>query len=458
MDYNGRLSNIVDKGECGDAELFDSADDLRKKVKKLAVLIQGSKKVVAFTGAGISTSCGIPDFRGPNGVWTKEQRGEATTAASNLFDTARPSFTHYALVCLVHLGIISRIVSQNVDSLHLRSGVPKAKLSELHGNIFKEKCASCGHEYLRDFDVGGMGLKPTGRLCNTGSCRGILHDEAVDWDTELDDDLFLEAENELDTADIVISMGTSLRVEPAASLPERVLEYNKERSWREGKMVIVNLQKTDRDKLADVRIFHYCDDVMRLLCRELGLTLVDTTQIQGEDVASWYTIEEGSIVAKMIQRMADEKMRAPRRQPKPRDILSIPSFIANKRKSYTELSNYESPAVIELTDSPPRKQPKKKEDTRDAVRAAEPVQKKTAEKKSAKAKKSTSTSSSASSADSGDSETSKRNTNTTKLRTEGKKTDIEQAPSVSSFRCLSFAEILERNEHKFSLTKKKKAD
>lgn len=372
-DYNSRLSSIVDKGLCGDPENCESTDALRKKVKKLAVLIEGTKKVVAFTGAGISTSCGIPDFRGPNGVWTKEQRGEATSSstASNVFDTARPSFTHFALACLVHLGIVNHIVSQNVDSLHLRSGVPDAKLTELHGNIFKEKCVSCGNEYLRDFDVAGMGLKPTGRFCDTGSCRGILKDEAYDWDTPLNDDLFQKAEEELDEADIVICMGTSLRVVPANHLPQRVLEYNNARGWKVGKMVIVNLQKTDWDKDAEVRIFHYCDDVMRLLCRELGLTLVDSAQIQGDDVASWYTVEKGSILEKMALRREEEKTRAPRRTPKPRDFLTAP-LPTKKRKSDTKSFQQKFPAVVELDDSPPQKQAKKTDNQRDVIKAPAP--------------------------------------------------------------------------------------
>jgi len=431
MDYNSRLSTIVDKGECGDPEIFDSVDVLRKKVKKLAVLIQGSKKVVAFTGAGISTSCGIPDFRGPNGVWTKEQRGEAPAATSNLFDDARPSFTHYALACLVHVGIISRIVSQNVDSLHLRSGVPKSRLSELHGNIFMEKCASCGHEYMRDFDVGGMGLKPTGRFCDTGSCRGILHDMAVDWDTELDDGVFQEAEDELDEADVVISLGTSLRVEPAASLPERVLEYQNARSWREGKIVIVNLQKTNRDKLAEVRIFHYCDDVTRLLCRELGLTMIDTAQIRGDDVGSWYTVEGGSILEKMVQRREEETARGPRRRPKPRDPSTSP-LPTKKRKVNAEPAEQKAPVIIELDDSPPPKQGKKKEGQRDALKTPAP-------KKSVK--QSTSKPSNASTASSPSSSrglsSKKKATATKKAAVETRTEGNNQASAANSLQYLS---------------------
>lgn len=97
--------------------------------------------VVVFTGAGISVSCGIPDFRGPDGVWTRQKRGLPPPALRRgvSFATARPSLTHLALAHLVKAGAVARVVSQNVDGIHLRSGIPREKLSELHGNCFVEK-------------------------------------------------------------------------------------------------------------------------------------------------------------------------------------------------------------------------------------------------------------------------------------------------------------------------------
>ncbi|GMQ07411.1 hypothetical protein CsSME_00051606 [Camellia sinensis var. sinensis] len=132
------------------------------KIKKLALMIQKSKHLVVFTGAGISTSCGIPDFRGPKGVWTLQREGKDVHEASLPFHRAMPSMTHMALVELEKASFLKF----NVDSLHLRSGIPREKLAELHGNSFKEICSKCGVEYLRDFEVKTIGLKKTSRSCS----------------------------------------------------------------------------------------------------------------------------------------------------------------------------------------------------------------------------------------------------------------------------------------------------
>lgn len=307
MDYNSRLLPIVDKGLCGDPEICEKERTFKKKISNLVDMICESKRIVAFTGAGISTSCGIPDFRGPNGVWTKELRGEKSTSTENWFDQAIPSYTHYALACLHHLGILSYTISQNVDSLHIRSGIPETALSELHGNICKEKCTQCGHEYVRDFDVGGMGLKPTGRLCSIESCGGPLLDMAYDWDTNLPEEVFDRAEQEMQRADLVLVLGTSLRVIPAGNLPKLVQKARKERNSTVGKMAIVNLQCTHLDKLADVRIFHYCDDVMRSLCQQLGIIISEKVDKKSGRVdASWYKIVPGSKLEALLDKKSSK--------------------------------------------------------------------------------------------------------------------------------------------------------
>ena len=310
-DYNSRLKHIGHKGLCGDPEVVDDSDMFQRKMSVFAKLVQESNHTVLFTGAGISTCCGIPDFRGPNGVWTQEQRGEAPNSAvnhvkHNVFSNAQPSFTHNAIACLTHAGIFKHNISQNVDCLHLRSGVPEAQLSELHGNIFKEKCEKCKREHLRDFDVGGMGLQYTGRECEVPNCSGKLKDMAIDWDTPLPEKIFHQAHCELDTADLVISLGTSLRVQPAGNMPLRVLKPKKRRDGRVGKLVIVNLQQTHLDKQATLKINGYCDEVMKLLCDEIGIEIKPAEKrANGEvscDIASRYTVKEGSIAEQMIRR------------------------------------------------------------------------------------------------------------------------------------------------------------
>lgn len=132
---------------------------------------------VAFTGAGISTSSGIPDFRGPSGVWTKQRRGEEPPKASVPFAQAVPSLTHQALLGLHRAKKLVYLCSQNVDCLHLRSGFPRSRLAELHGNCFVEVCEACKAEYVRDFEIPSVGFKLTGRSHHPDShrdCRPAL--------------------------------------------------------------------------------------------------------------------------------------------------------------------------------------------------------------------------------------------------------------------------------------------
>lgn len=272
LDYNSRLKPMRQKGLCGDKEKFDSSSQLLAKVDELGNLMRSSNYTVVFTGAGISTSAGIADFRGPTGVWTREMKGEklSTNSDSSLFDNAKPTFTHYALVQLINTGLVHHIVSQNVDGLHLRSGVVPENLSELHGNIFIENCEKCGHTYLRDNDVGGMGLNYTGNVCEQVGCDGKLRDFAVDWDTELPKNIFKIARRELRKADLIICLGTSLRIQPAGNMPKTVLRQSHCHP-QPGQLAIVNLQATHLDNQANVRIHYYTDTVMCLLCDKLGV-------------------------------------------------------------------------------------------------------------------------------------------------------------------------------------------
>ncbi len=126
------------------------ADDatLFKQAKELANLIRSCRHMVAFTGAGVSTSAGIPDFRGPDGVWTCRAQGRSATARTSTIK-AFPTPSHMALVALADAGMLKFLISQNVDGIHRRSGFPVGRLAELHGNSNLEVCRRCGKEYLR---------------------------------------------------------------------------------------------------------------------------------------------------------------------------------------------------------------------------------------------------------------------------------------------------------------------
>ncbi|KAK1353793.1 Deacetylase sirtuin-type domain-containing protein [Heracleum sosnowskyi] len=255
LGYAQKLSYKEDVGSVGMPEFFDANKLLQQKIEKLARMIEKSKHLVAFTGAGISTSCGIPDFRGPKGVWTLQHEGKGVPQASLPFDRAMPSITHMALVELEKAGILKFVISQNVDSLHLRSGIPREKLSELHGNSFREVCPSCGAEYVRDFEVETIGLKETPRRCSAMNCRSRLRDSVLDWEDELPRKEMNLAEKHCQMADVVLCLGTSLQITPACNLPLRSVRGG-------GEIVIVNLQKTPKDKKAKLVIHGLVDKVI----------------------------------------------------------------------------------------------------------------------------------------------------------------------------------------------------
>ncbi|XP_044774459.1 NAD-dependent protein deacetylase sirtuin-6 isoform X2 [Neomonachus schauinslandi] len=244
VNYAAGLSPYADKGKCGLPEIFDPPEELERKVWELAQLVWQSSNVVFHTGAGISTASGIPDFRGPHGVWTMEERGLAPKFDTT-FESAQPTQTHMALVQLERVGLLRFLVSQNVDGLHVRSGFPRDKLAELHGNMFVEECVKCKTQYVRDTVVGSMGLKATGRLCTVAKARGL---------------------RACRNADLSITLGTSLQIRPSGNLPLATKR-------RGGRLVIVNLQPTKHDRHADLRIHGYVDEVMTRLMKHLSLEI-----------------------------------------------------------------------------------------------------------------------------------------------------------------------------------------
>ncbi|KAG2463772.1 SIR6 deacetylase, partial [Polypterus senegalus] len=248
---DAQTAPLQERRRAAELQNFDSPEDLEKKVLQLAEMVRSAKFVVFHTGAGISTSSGIPDFRGPNGVWTMEEKG-LSPKFDTTFEEARPSVTHLALLSLQRAGILRYLISQNVDGLHVRSGFPR--------------------QFVRDTVVGTMGLKVTGRLCDVPksrglrACRGKLRDTILDWEDSLPDRDLNLADEACRKADLAITLGTSLQIKPSGNLP--LITKRKG-----GRLVIVNLQPTKHDKHADLRIFGYVDDVMIKLMKLLGLEI-----------------------------------------------------------------------------------------------------------------------------------------------------------------------------------------
>ncbi|XP_064485813.1 NAD-dependent protein deacetylase Sirt6-like [Ornithodoros turicata] len=273
-DYASGLSEYADKGICGQPEQFDADDLLEDKISRFSEWVKAAKHIVVITGAGISTSAGIPDFRGPKGVWTLEQRGEKPNVNIS-FDDAVPTVTHMALVALAERGNLKFLVSQNVDGLHLRSGFPMELLTDLHGNMFLDRCDQCGRHFVRVTATKSVGQKPTGELCsvpkrNGRQCRGHLHDSILDWEDELPQEGLEAADLHCRAADLIICLGSTLQIVPCGSLPLLAKKTG-------GRIVICNLQPTKIDKSANLILRHYVDGVMKKLMERLGMEVPEYT-------------------------------------------------------------------------------------------------------------------------------------------------------------------------------------
>ncbi|MHA1758081.1 MAG: SIR2 family NAD-dependent protein deacylase [Promethearchaeota archaeon] len=236
--------------------------DLTKKIEIAASWIAKSKRLVVFTGAGISTDSGLPDYRGPDGVWTRRDKG-LPPPKTPPWDQVKPNQGHYAIVELLKMGKLDYLISQNVDGLHAKSGIPFDKMSELHGNIYFMRCLKCNKKIT--FEEAGWDKRKWGNGYRTDPvrkgqpncpyCGGRIISSIVNFGDPLPEDELQEAIYRSQMADVFFVIGSSLVVTPAANMPG-IAKNNG------AKLIILNKGETPYDTVADLRFFNLISEVL----------------------------------------------------------------------------------------------------------------------------------------------------------------------------------------------------
>jgi len=255
-------------------------EELEYLTEKVADLLFHSRRVVVFTGAGVSTESGIPDFRSPGGIWEKYDPNEFTIhrflnsaetrkkmwgmLATEFFKQVQPNPAHYAIAELERLGKLECVITQNVDDLHQRAGNSREKVYELHGNMRWAICLNCAQrdpmERIRErLDAGEA--EP-----NCESCGGMLKPDAVFFGEALPQRELTEATRHSRGCDLFISIGSTLVVYPAAFMPLYAVESG-------AKLVIINLSPTPMDRHATVILRYKAGEAMPKIVERLKAKL-----------------------------------------------------------------------------------------------------------------------------------------------------------------------------------------
>jgi NAD-dependent deacetylase len=245
------------------------APDLQTAVSSLRDLIADARCIVPFTGAGISTECGIPDFRSPGGLWTKNQPigfDEFMTSAAmrdeawrrrfvmeDNFGKAKPGRGHMALASLYRVGKVPALVTQNIDNLHQASGIAAEDVIELHGNTTYATCLDCNQRYelpwvRQRFTAGGERAPDC-------ACGGYIKTATVSFGQAMPTAAMQRAEQLSLDCDLFLAIGSSLVVWPAAGFPLKAKRNG-------AALVIINREETEFDDIADLVVHHDIGDVL----------------------------------------------------------------------------------------------------------------------------------------------------------------------------------------------------
>jgi NAD-dependent deacetylase len=246
----------------------DGLDDARRR-------IDAARRVVVLTGAGISTESGIPDFRGPQGVWTRNPAAEKqSTIQHYLADpevrkaawrsrldspawSAEPNAGHRALVALERRGTLHALVTQNIDELHQRAGSSPDKVVEVHGSMRRVMCWQCGRRAPMEKALARVRAGEADPHCR--DCGGILKSDTISFGQALVPEVIDRAMAAAAEADLLLAVGTTLQVQPVASMVPIAARAGAE-------VVIVNDQPTAMDSIADVVLRSKIGPVLAAVC------------------------------------------------------------------------------------------------------------------------------------------------------------------------------------------------
>lgn len=239
------------------------ASNLSQAVEQLGDMIAEASAIVPFTGAGISTECGIPDFRSPGGLWTHNRpipfdefvasqnaRDEAWRrrfAMDDVLSSARPGRGHRALAALYRAGKVPAIVTQNIDNLHQNSGVAAEAVVELHGNTTYARCIGCGVRV--ELPQVKLSMEESGHAPDCADCGQPLKTATISFGQAMPEEQMRRAGELARTCDLFLVIGSSLVVWPAAGFPVMAKQAG-------ARLVIINNQPTEQDDLADLVIHH----------------------------------------------------------------------------------------------------------------------------------------------------------------------------------------------------------
>ncbi len=244
---------------------------MEEKIKQAAQWIATSKGVVIFTGAGLSTESGIPDFRSPGGVWdrynpedfyfqkflaseaSREKYWQMSTEMYEPIKKVPPNLAHLAIAELERLGKLDCVITQNIDGLHFKAGNSEEKVIQLHGTAIYVSCLECGKRYDRD-EIQER-IRKGERAPRCGDCGGPLKPATISFGQAMPEKETNEAYRRSSLCDLFIVIGSSLVVQPAASMPVVAKQHG-------AKLVIINKDPTPCDDMADLVIHGQAGPIM----------------------------------------------------------------------------------------------------------------------------------------------------------------------------------------------------